>query len=251
MIDIHTHLLPGVDDGSPTVAVSLPVLEEFAAGGVEVVVCTPHLKASRAGAAPHERHQAILADLVAHAPASIRLLSGWEIMLDVPGADLFDRRLGLGGSSAILVEFWSRGIPSSAPAELLRLRQHGVVPVVAHPERYRKCSVELVEEWRHAGALMQMDVNALTGTGRGHVAAFELLNAGLIDVFASDTHGDPRSLVPARQWLVEFATPEHVELLTRVNAERLLHDQPTVPVPPLPRNRGVLHRLRELVMGKF
>jgi nucleoside-diphosphate-sugar epimerase len=48
MIDLHTHLLPGVDDGSPSKDVSIPILERFAADGVQVVVCTPHLDASRA-----------------------------------------------------------------------------------------------------------------------------------------------------------------------------------------------------------
>ncbi|MDE3054978.1 MAG: hypothetical protein KGJ70_13900, partial [Gemmatimonadota bacterium] len=63
MIDIHTHLLPGVDDGSPSLAVSLPVLQKFAADGVDVVVCTPHLTASRAVEAPYNKHLQILGAL--------------------------------------------------------------------------------------------------------------------------------------------------------------------------------------------
>ena len=69
MIDIHTHLLPGVDDGSPSVEASVPVLERFRKDGVTVLVCTPHLKASDAHRAPIERHREILAKLVEGAPA--------------------------------------------------------------------------------------------------------------------------------------------------------------------------------------
>jgi len=54
VIDIHSHLLPGVDDGSPSVEVSRAVLERFATDGVEVLVCTPHLLASEASRFAHE-----------------------------------------------------------------------------------------------------------------------------------------------------------------------------------------------------
>ena len=63
MIDIHSHLLPGVDDGSPSVEVSLPVLERFGREGVEVLVCTPHLRASEAHAVDDERYARVFDDL--------------------------------------------------------------------------------------------------------------------------------------------------------------------------------------------
>ena len=60
MIDLHSHLLPGVDDGSPSIAKTVPVLERFASEGVECLVLTPHLIASRAADAPYERHVRLL-----------------------------------------------------------------------------------------------------------------------------------------------------------------------------------------------
>lgn len=248
MIDIHSHLLPGVDDGSPSVAASLPVLEAFAAEGVQVVVCTPHLEASRARAVPFAHHAAVLDALRAAAPSTVRLELGWEIMLDVPGADLRAPELGLAGSSAVLVEFPRSGVPPNSAEELFRLRMSGVVPVLAHPERYHGATPEQVAAWRRAGAVMQLDVQALHGRGRTHMAAMALLKAGLIDIFSSDNHGDARSLGMGRRWLEDHATPEHVELLTSANARRLLAGEPILPVPPLPRaRRGVLRQLRDLV----
>lgn len=251
MIDIHSHLLPGVDDGSPSIETSIPVLQRFVAEGVQVLVCTPHLDASRAARAPVEHHTRVLDTLRAAAPAGIRLELGWEIMLDVPGADLRDRSLGLGGSTAVLVEFPRTGIPPNSAEELFRLRMSGVVPVLAHPERYFGCSSEQVAAWKRAGAVMQLDVQALHGLGRTHQVAMELLRAGLIDVFSSDNHGDTRSLAMGRRWLEEHATSEHVELLTAVNAGRVLSGESVHAVPPLPRRRrrGVLGRLRHLVLG--
>ena len=198
MIDVHTHLLPGVDDGSPSVDVSVPILERFAADGVEIVVCTPHLDASRAKDAPHDLHVAILDDLRAHAPPTPRLLPGWEIMLDAPGVDLRDRRLALGGSTAVLVEFPRMMIPPNAADELFRLRMSGVVPVLAHPERYWGCTAARVEQWRGVGAVIQMDVAGVFGSGAQATVAATLLEEGLVDLFASDTHGDSRVDAHAR-----------------------------------------------------
>lgn len=250
MIDIHTHLLPGVDDGSQSIEASLAVLADFAAGGVDVVVCTPHLDASRATEAPFERNAAIFDQLVAAAPRVPKLLLGWEIMLDEPNVDLRDPHFTLGGSNAVLVEFGHTMIPPNSAAELHRLRTSGVVPIVAHPERYFNCTAELVKEWRRAGAVMQMGVSAVLGVRRRQPLVQRLLAEGLIDLFASDTHVDGRSLVPLRQWLSETATQEHADLLTNENARRLLTGKPTLPVPPLVHEPGMLRRLRELVRGR-
>ena len=251
MIDLHTHLLPGVDDGSPSVEISVPILERFANEGVDVVVCTPHLEASRAAHAPHEEYETILRDLRARAPEGLTVLLGWELMIDVPGVKLDDRRLGLGGSAAVLVEFPRMNVPSGAGAELMRLRTSGIIPVLAHPERYWGCTPDLVRSWRDAGAAVQMDSSMLLGTPNASRLARALLSEGLVDCIASDNHGDRRSLAGARDWLIELGATEQAELLTRTNARRMLDDQPPLPVAPLPVvERGMLSRLKQLVLGR-
>jgi protein-tyrosine phosphatase len=250
VIDIHTHLLPGVDDGSPSVEVSLPILQRFAEEGVEVVVCTPHLDASRASRAPHEEYEAIFRGLSASAPPGITMLRGWEIMIDVPYVDLSDRRLGLGESPAVLVEFPRMNVPTAAARELMRLRTSGIIPVLAHPERYWGCTPDMVREWRDAGAAIQMDASMLLGGPNASKLARALLAAGLVDCIASDNHGDKRSLAGARQWLLEVGADEQAELLTRGNARRMLDGQSPLPVAPLPVvERGMLARLKQLVLG--
>lgn len=246
MIDIHSHLLPGVDDGSRSIEKSLPVLRQFAADGVECVVLTPHLAASQAHRAPYERHVTILEALRAAAPPLPQLRLGWEIMLDEPNVDLRRSQLGLGGSRAILVEFPRTSVPAGASRELFRLRSGGSVPVLAHPERYWGCTVETVAEWRRAGAVIQMDTAGLRGKGGIGRISRALLEAGLVDMFASDNHADDRSLATARTWLLDVATQEHADLLTRTNARRLLDDEEVLPVPPLSLGRNVLGRLLEL-----
>ena len=248
MIDLHTHLLPGVDDGSPSIEASRPVLEWFAADGVDAVVCTPHLSASGASeAAPiRERHAAILAELAAAVPAGPHLVLGWEIMLDEPGVDLTRAELALGSSKAVLVEFPRTSPPGNGAAELFRIRMSGAVPVLAHPERYWGCTVDAVREWRRCGAVIQMDAIMLFGKSPMSALARELIAHGLVDCMASDNHADKRSLRAAHQWVAETASEEQAALLTRENPRRILADEPVLPVAPLARRRGMGERLREL-----
>ena len=248
MIDLHTHLLPGVDDGSPSIDVSRPVLERFAADGVETMACTPHLRASEAASAATKRegNAAILADLSAAAPNGPRLLLGWEIMLDEPGIDLARPELALGTSNAVLVEFPRTSPPENGAAELFRIRMSGAVPILAHPERYWGCTVAAVREWRKCGAVIQLDAVTLFGKSPLSVLARDLVSEGLVDCMASDNHGDRRSLLAARTWVTETAGPEHAELLTHENARRVLANEPTLAVAPLEKKRGVGERLREL-----
>lgn len=250
MIDIHSHLLPGVDDGSRSIESSVAVLERFGRHGVELVVLTPHLDASRAASAPLARNREILAELQAAAPSVPELVLGWEIMLDQPGAELNAEHLRLGGAPAILVEFPRSGLPMGHAEELWRLRMSGVVPVVAHPERYNGCTPDVVRSWRNAGAAIQTDATMLLGGGHVGQLGKALLAEGLIDILASDNHADSRSLAPARDWLTEMGAGEQADLLTRINARRLLDGQPVLPVAPVVTERGMLRRLRELVFGR-
>ena len=246
MVDLHTHLLPGVDDGSPSIEASRPVLERFAREGVRTVVCTPHLDASRADGAPRERNAALLAELAAACPESPQLVLGWEIMLDEPGVNLKRAELALGDSSAVLVEFPRTGPPESGARELFRIRMSGAVPVLAHPERYWGCTVDAVREWKQVGAVIQMDAVTLFGRSAISELARALVHEGLVDCMASDNHADRRSLGAARTWLTEVAGPAHAERLTSENPGRVLRDEPMLPVEPLARRRGMAERLREL-----
>lgn len=244
MIDIHTHLLPGVDDGSPSFEVSVPVLERFAEEGVTTLVCTPHLNASQVGSAPIERHRDLLRELQQRAPVGLELKLGWEIMLDAPNVDLTAPELSLGGSRAVLVEFTRGGLPRGATAELRRIARSGRTPILAHPERYFGCTLDAVREWRALGVVIQTDASVLMGRGVPAELARDMLAEGLIDILASDNHGDARSLATVQGWLVERGGDEQVTLLTYANAECVLNDEDPLPVPPL--RRGVMERVKRL-----
>lgn len=250
MIDLHSHLLPGVDDGSRSVAQSVSVLTRFAEAGVTDVCLTPHLTVSAAELGVPPAYDAAFRSLTAEAPDLPRLHRGVELMLDRP----FSRRaiqpgITLAGSRYVLVEF-TRIVPAATvKSALSQVVECGLVPLLAHPERYSSCSPRAAEAWREAGALMQLDATTiLAGSARGDRAR-ALLAAGLGDILAADNHGDGASQEMASQVLRGQGADAQAELLTVTNPRAILEDRATTRVEPVTLSPPLTWRLRRFLNG--
>jgi protein-tyrosine phosphatase len=251
VIDLHSHLLPGVDDGSRTVEQSVKVLGELATQGLLEICLTPHLRAGQVETGPPEVHDRAFAALAAAAPRLPKLHRGAEVMLDRPLVVDAERigRVTLGGSRYILVEFPRMVAFETVSIALGRIVETGLVPLLAHPERYRCCSPEAVTRWRALGSLMQVDGPTLvTSRGRGQRAR-ELVAAGLADIIAGDNHGDERSMVQGYHFLMAQDGAEQAELLTQKNPAAILADGRPEPVPPVQIRSTWMQRLRLLIEG--
>ena len=249
MIDLHTHLLPGVDDGSNTVEQSVEVLERFAAQGVTAVCCTPHLLASEVAEPPCDAVDDLLATLRDAAPAAVALTRGFEVMLDVPSASFGDRCLTLARTRYILVEF-GRLVPADSSVEALgRVREQGLVPVLAHPERYQICTPVMGRRWQEAGAVLQVDATTLLATSRRGDRARALVAAGCAGIVASDNHGDRRTVFAALEWLDSHGGAPQARLLAIENPAAILADEPVAPVPPFRARRSLYTQLRDFLVG--
>ncbi len=250
MIDLHAHLLANLDDGSRSLDESAVVLSSFVAAGVTDVVTTPHLEASVIGNEGEQRiaeRDRALAALRSAAPNGVRLHAGFEIMLDepLPAIALGDRRYALAGSRYYLVEFPLMIVGDLATTILARFAEAGVVPIVAHPERYRSCSVETVGRWRQAGARVQVDATTLTRNNTRGQRARALIEAGMADVIAADNHGDRRSLETGAAFLEEHGAGATAQLLARENPEAVLRDGDLTPVDAVRLRLGFLARMKE------
>jgi protein-tyrosine phosphatase len=249
MIDLHSHLLPGIDDGSREIEQSVAVLRSFAAAGVTDVAVTPHLRASDIGPRGEiwvARRDHLLAELAAAAPAGIRLHPGFEIMLDepLPAFATGDPRYAIAGSRYYLVEFPFSIVGDLATGILARLARAGVVPLVAHPERYYLCAQATFSAWVTAGAVLQVDATTVTRpTSRGDVAR-RLVEDGVAAILAADNHGDSRSLVTGRRFLEERGAPEAAEYLTVTNPRAILQNRPVVMVPRARIKTGIAEKIR-------
>lgn len=249
MIDLHTHLLPGVDDGSTTVEQSVEVLERFAEQGVTAVCCTPHLKASETLDPPCDALDDLLAALRDAAPPAVALSRGFEILLDIPRPDLSDRCLGLAGTRYVLVEF-GRLVAADVSVEVLkRVAAQGRLPLLAHPERYQVCTPELAHAWQEAGAVLQVDATTLLADSRRAERARALIQAGCAGIVASDNHGDRRTVFAAVEWLERHGGTHQARLLAVENPAAILADAPVAPVAAVRIRRSLFTQFKDFVIG--
>jgi protein-tyrosine phosphatase len=257
MIDVHNHVLPGIDDGAVDLEETREAIQVMMSQGVRTLVTTPHLDGTlttRAAALEECLAEVDAAwlqvnGLVAEEFPDLRLERGVELKLDTPGADLSDPRLRLAGGSYVLVEFPGLSVPPNSPNSLQVLKAKGWRPIVAHPERYVGLvpGTELFEEWRRAGALLQVNCGSLLGRygDQARTVAWQLLREGKADVLASDYHARGRCPISgAREKLVASGGGEQAELLLVTNPARIVGDQSPEPVPPLvPPGGSVWRRL--------
>ncbi len=249
MIDLHCHLLPGVDDGSRTIEQSVGVLHAMREAGVTAVCLTPHHTVGRISRGLPQSHDRAYAALSAVVPAGLTLYRGVELMLDRPiPADIREHPgLTLGGTRHILVEFTAGAAVPAVANALHQIVQTGLVPVLAHPERYRACTPAAVAHWKAVGALMQVDATTLlSGRGRGQRAR-EILAHGLADIIAADNHGDDRTIGAGYKFLCEAGGAFQADLLAVKNPGAILADAAVEPVPPLPIKTGLMDKLKQLL----
>lgn len=259
--DLHSHLVPGVDDGAPSLDDALEGVGRMIDAGIRHIVTTPHLDGSLtrrpdAFASRMERMDRAwgrIRDAASEMHPDLDFRRGHEVMLDLPDVDLSDDRVRLGGTSFVLVEWPGFRIPPETSRVLSRIRFGGLRPVIAHPERYHglDSDLEMVGEWRRARALLQVSYGSLVGRygAQARRNAFRLLERGWVDYLSTDFHGRPYLelyVAEARRAVVEEGGEEQFELLAGENPRRLLRDEEPLPVPELSLGRSFWDRLKEL-----
>lgn len=197
MIDLHTHVLPGLDDGARSLAEARGIALDAAAQGVSVLAATPHVRDDHPTTAEiMEEAVAELRDDFAEQGIPVEVLCGGEIALDllwvIPPEEL--RRFTIAQTGRyLLLEVPYRGWPFALESAVLRLVELGVTPLLAHPERNPEVQdrPDRVRGLVEAGALVQVTAASVEGSRdpAAGAAALRLLDLGLVHVLASDVHG--------------------------------------------------------------
>ena len=196
MIDLHTHILPGIDDGARTLDDALEMARAFVADGVTTVAATPHVRDDYPTSADVMlRAVDELRGALEEAGIPLSLLPGAELAVDrmarLEEHEL--RRLTLAGSGHyVLVETPYHGWPPELAESLLELRFAGFTPVLAHPERNADVQRAplLLAPLVHGGTLVQVTAASLDGRlgVAPRQAALHLIATGLAHMLASDAH---------------------------------------------------------------
>jgi protein-tyrosine phosphatase len=257
--DLHSHLLPCVDDGSKSIDQSITVLGQMAFEGTTDVCLTPHLSVADLIPSVLERklelHAKSYDSLRPHLPEIPRTHRGVELMIDQPPPSnaQFDERVGLAGSRYVLVEFPPQ-LGAPAIRALLRIVvSKKQVPLIAHAERYLCASVAEVFEWKEIGAAVQLDSRTIALGSSGRTArARAIVEAGLADVIAADNHGDDRTLVFAYNYLVQRGGAEQACQLLSTNPLAVISDRAMERVTPLvsPRSLSRIGSVLRFFFGK-
>ncbi|MFK5952977.1 MAG: tyrosine protein phosphatase [Desulfobacterium sp.] len=196
MIDIHTHILPGIDDGASSMAVSVAMARMAASEGVRAMVATPH---AFDGVYNSQKKDVIngcreLNEALKHEGVPVEILSGQEVHLTPELLENIDARrvLTLNYSQYLLIELPMHVLPRYLPEMIRSIRHRDLVPIIAHPERnpVLMSRMALVEELHYCGALLQVTAGSLAGMFGRDVkkCAVFLAKEGLVHFLGSDAH---------------------------------------------------------------
>ncbi len=209
MIDIHSHLLPGLDDGSKDLTTSLNLARDAVADGITHSLMTPHHMNGR-----YTNHAA---DVIAATNTFQMALNEHQIPLTVFPAqevringDLIaaleagDILTADAGGKYLLLEFPSNEVPAYTERIFFDIQQHGLIPIIVHPERNEGMMTDpnILYELESRGALAQVTASSYVGTFGKAVQQFaeDIVGHGLAQVFASDAHH-----IPGRDYEMQLA----------------------------------------------
>ncbi len=254
MIDLHSHILPGIDDGARDVEESVAMARIYAAAGYAVVVATPHYIPGTSWApeaAAVRDGVAELNEVLIRRGVDLKVLAGMEIAMDPSISDLLaqDRLLPLGGSDYLLVEVPFQQLPYGWDQVVFDLISHGYRVLLAHPERCARLVEKpgIFEKIIETGCGIQVNWGSLLGHygSRESRLARNLAAKGYIHCMATDSHDmkhrNPGFVPQALAVLHKIVGEEGVDVVMRQNPSRVLRSEPLALVEqpaPVKKSRG-------------
>ncbi len=244
MIDIHSHILPGLDDGSKSWDITLEMCRLALADGITHIVATPH--ANDEFTYRRESVREKVAELDSRLSGELEFSIGCDFHLsydNVEDALRNPQRYTIAGKQYLLVELSDYAIPPQIKDTFFRLLSAGLVPIITHPERNRILhrAPGPVLDWVQAGCLVQITASAVTGFWgeQAKAVALWLIKNGAAHVLATDAH-DAVHRPPILSAARDLVTSQFGADLAR--ALVLDHPSAIVQGKPLPATCGALER---------
>jgi protein-tyrosine phosphatase len=253
MIDLHCHILPGIDDGAPDLDVALEMARIAVADGIRVTACTPHIypglyENTMTGI---QASVAALQAALEEAGIPLKLTIGADTHLapDLVGQIRSGHVPTLAGSRYFLLEPPHHVAPPRFEDEVFGLMAAGYVPVITHPERlsWIETHYEIFGRLAHAGAWMQITAGSTTGRfgRRPKYWAERMLDERLVDILATDSHHvhkRPPLLAEGRDAAARIVGDEEATHMVVTRPRGVLLDAapnslPARPARPAPRRK--------------
>ena len=192
-VDMHSHVLPSVDDGAPNAEESIALIKELMALGIEKIIATPHIMADYYKNTFETIHNALnlLKSELHKQEIIISIEAAAEYLLDENFEDLIQKkRLLTMANNYVLFELPFISRPKNLYETITNMQEFGYKPILAHPERYSYLSLTDYRTIRNRGCNMQLNTISFTGYyGQAIKTAAEQLTAnGLVDFISSDMH---------------------------------------------------------------
>jgi protein-tyrosine phosphatase len=240
LVDIHSHILPGLDDGARTLEDSVAMLRLAAESGTTDIVATPHAN-PEFGFDPDTVAQKI-AEVQSAAGPRPRIHCGCDFHLmveNIQDAVLNPAKYAINHRSYLLVEFSDMLIPATTREIFYRLQAAGLTPIITHPERnwLLHSRMDQLRAWVEDGALVQVTGQSLLGTfGRAAKSvAYDLMDRNLVHFIASDAHDTtyrPPMLDKAYAKVSKMWGRERAEMLFVISPGAVLEGDPVSAPPP-------------------
>ena len=253
MIDIHSHILPGIDDGACSMTETIEMIEIARSTGTTAIVASPH--ADTQFTYEPERIEELLAEARSLAGPGIELVRGCDFHLmasNVEDALRHPARYSIGGNGYLLMELSDMLIFPNTGDLWTELEAAGMTIILTHPERnpLLRQRIGLIEEWVAQGRYMQVTAQSLLGVfgPKAFDFAKRLLDKGLVHFLASDGHNPkhrPPRLDQGYEWLARNYSPQLAQLLCEEHPRAALAGVPLdlENFPPKAEKRGLLERL--------
>jgi protein-tyrosine phosphatase len=248
LIDLHSHLLPAIDDGSKDLAMSLAMADMASSDGISTIACTPHiLPGVYNNNGPAIRSAvARLAQSIAEAGIPISLVTGADVHIapDLAVQLRDGRALTLNNSRYLLLEPPHHVLPPRLEDHIFGLQSAGYVPILTHPERlsWLEGHYDLIRRLASSSVLMQITAGSLMGRfgRRPRYWAERMLDEGLCHLLATDAHNTEQrapQMADAREFVAQrLGDDEAINLVLR-RPQGILDNRSPAELPPLPQKQ--------------
>ncbi len=260
MIDIHAHLLPGVDDGPESIEESFAMIQKGYEDGISGVICTPHVVDSL--------NEEMERDFIGKFHALNKMVKMEEMAISLwLGSEIHyyakynhESKLSTlnGNGKYILLELPFTEVPNGVGETIFRMILEGKIPIIAHPERNimiiqkPKLAYELIQR----GALFQINAGSLTGDFGRTVrrVSFDFMDHHMVHFVASDCHNlnsRPMILSKAYQMVLKRWGKERAEKLFKENPMKAIQSETIFPTEPVPFDEGNRNKTNRFKLRLF